>query len=1054
MADFSLDVPRFQRRITAIHSHWKDTPQHGWNAADSWVICCGKSVETVSYLKSASFQIYLVNVEFTDVVMAMVGDTLHVIASQKKCDMLQALADDQENATVRVNLIPRNRSDGDQAGFGTLIEAFKSAGSNVGVLKKEQPEGAFARAWNAALVASGLTLVDLSVGLSLAMSVKDEEELALLRLAASVTTKAMKRAFIDQMEDIIDEGKKVKHSKLSDDVTSFMESTEKLKMKQLDEEKLESSFPPIVQSGGQYDLRFSAQSSNSALSADAVVCTLGARYGGYCTGISRTFFVDPVPKVKAAYEILVEAQQLVIDRLVDGAMVKTVVEQAIELIKSKDASLVSKLTKNFGFGTGLEFRDSTMPLSAKNTKTVKTGMVFNVTVGFQGIPLSSDDKRGGVGAMQNIDSVSMQLGDTIVVQRSESAEVLTKVKKEFRQVEYTLGDEDEEEEEEKEATPDVGKKRKRAAEESDEVGKETRRSDRTNGGQSASELLTAEAKREKHQLELIRKRAEEAERDYGNRDGGGDKNKADLERAKEVLAYKQAQDMPRAAKPNQIFVDQENEAIILPVNGVPVPFHIHTIKNVGQPQHEGRAHYFRINFHYPTKNLPRDVAPAMAAVLTQHGQKQMFIKEMTFRSLDARNVTQQFRALQNLRKRVREREVKMAEEADLVLQAKLIRTVDRRVPRLSDLSMRPVLSGRKSVGTLEAHANGLRYTATKGGHLDILYKNIKHALYQPCENELVVLVHFHLKNHIMVGKKKHKDVQFFTEVMESSQALDGRRRSMYDPDELDEENRERQLRQRLNATFKEFCGKVEAVAERDGTSMNFDIPYRELGFFGVPHKDMVFLQPSVNCLVNLTELPVFCVALDSVEHVHFERVMFSSKNFDMVVVFKDFNVLPHRVSAIEMKSLDAIKEWLDDIDIVFTAGPATLNWKEVIKTVREDERFYLATEEDGTPKPAGWEFLKMDNSGSEGEEESVESVFEPEESEEEDEEDDDDDDSESLVDEDSDSDEEEDDDDESEEEALSWDEMEAQAARADKQRGNFDQDAEVEERPKKKKSRR
>lgn len=52
------------------------------------------------------------------------------------------------------------------------------------------------------------------------------------------------------------------------------------------------------------------------------------------------------------------------------------------------------------------------------------------------------------------------------------------------------------------------------------------------------------------------------------------------------------------------------------------------------------------------------------------------------------------------------------EEADLVVQAKLIRTKDQRVPRLQDLTMRPTLSG-KTVGNLEAHSNGLRFTSQK-----------------------------------------------------------------------------------------------------------------------------------------------------------------------------------------------------------------------------------------------------------------------------------------------------------------------------------------------------
>lgn len=96
-----------------------------------------------------------------------------------------------------------------------------------------------------------------------------------------------------------------------------------------------------------------------------------------------------------------------------------------------------------------------------------------------------------------------------------------------------------------------------------------------------------------------------------------------------------------------------------------------------------------------------------------------------------------------------------------------------------------------------------------------------------------VLIHFHLHNPIMIGKKKTKDVQFYVEVMEASYALDNTRRSGYvrqqlsqplsaslylidifsyillisfqDPDELEEEQRERALRNRMNQEF-QVCG--------------------------------------------------------------------------------------------------------------------------------------------------------------------------------------------------------------------------------------------------------
>lgn len=296
----------------------------------------------------------------------------------------------------------------------------------------------------------------------------------------------------------------------------------------------------------------------------------------------------------------------------------------------------------------------------------------------------------------------------------------------------------------------------------------------------------------------------------------------------------------------------------------------------------------------------------------------------------------------------------------------------------------------------------------------------------------------------MIGKKKHRDVQFFTEVIDASQAVDNSRRSMYDPDEMDDEQRERQLRKRLNQAFKEFCKKVDAVAKKHGYELEFDIPYRDLGFTGNPHKEMVTITPTLNCLVNLTETPFFVVDLDEVDHVHFERVTYMSKAFDMVLVNKDFSKPVWRVDMIPHSDKDAVQEWLTDMELTYTEGPINLNWKQIIATVKEDDRFYMNTEEDEvTEKEAGWEFLRMygredDDDESEDDEDSVyqsdkaESEEESEEDEEEDfveDEDDDEDDFEA--------------DEDLDEEGKDWDELEAEAAASDRRKSRIEEEEDL-----------
>jgi nucleosome binding factor SPN SPT16 subunit len=92
---------------------------------------------------------------------------------------------------------------------------------------------------------------------------------------------------------------------------------------------------------------------------------------------------------------------------------------------------------------------------------------------------------------------------------------------------------------------------------------------------------------------------------------------------------------------------------------------------------------------------------------------------------------------------------------------------------------------------------------------EILYKNVKHAVFHATVKEIFVLVHFHLHDPIMVGKKKATDVQFCAEAIEASQRLDNAKRRMTDQDEIQEEQEERARVNRLNKLFDRFVVAVE-----------------------------------------------------------------------------------------------------------------------------------------------------------------------------------------------------------------------------------------------------
>jgi len=258
---------------------------------------------------------------------------------------------------------------------------------------------------------------------------------------------------------------------------------------------------------------------------------------------------------------------------------------------------------------------------------------------------------------------------------------------------------------------------------------------------------------------------------------------------------------------------------------------------------------------------------------------------------------------------------------------------------------------------------------------------------------------------------------------------------MYDPDEIEDEQRERERQKKIQKEFSHFAKRVQDVWEKDFPHLNleFDSPYHELAFQGVAHKTTARILPTTSCLVELTEFPPLVLASQDIEVVNLERVGFHLKNFDMAIIFRDFNREVHRVDQIPSQYLENIKQWLTTLDIKYYEGKANLNWKPLLRQIKEDP--------DGWLEAGGWEFLNNEASDEEEDEDEEVSEFEPSDSEEEESEEESE--SESVYD--SEDEDEEEELDEDEEEGLSWDELEEKAAREDADMSDSD------ERPRKKK---
>jgi len=150
---------------------------------------------------------------------------------------------------------------------------------------------------------------------------------------------------------------------------------------------------------------------------------------------------------------------------------------------------------------------------------------------------------------------------------------------------------------------------------------------------------------------------------------------------------------------------------------------------------------------------------------------------------------------------------------------------------------------------LETHKNGFRFSSNKGIKVDFAYANIRSAFFQPCQDDLIVLIHFRFRAPILIGNKKHLDVTFYQEVGNQFDDLDNKnnRRAMTDYDELEQERKERALRKRLNERFKLFCKDAEKFAKEENNSeIMFDIPFADLKFTGCHSKASVNMYPTAN----------------------------------------------------------------------------------------------------------------------------------------------------------------------------------------------------------------
>ena len=246
--------------------------------------------------------------------------------------------------------------------------------------------------------------------------------------------------------------------------------------------------------------------------------------------------------------------------------------------------------------------------------------------------------------VKKLKKYSLLISDMVSI-TDKAAEVMTKMGKAITDVAYNVNDEegdddddDDDDEDDEQENRDAKLARKLAREQTGTNGE--RRSTRLakDSGTSA-EASEGTAERERRQIKLMERRNEERLREIARESMKNKGRKDEEELAEELQTYKNTKDYPPNVQPNQVKVDMENQCIILPMFGNPVPFHISTIKNVVLPDPDN-ATLLRINFYTAGMAVGKDAPANMAKLVQKYAPYASFIREMTFRSLDGHNLVQ------------------------------------------------------------------------------------------------------------------------------------------------------------------------------------------------------------------------------------------------------------------------------------------------------------------------------------------------------------------------------------------------------------------------------
>lgn len=204
-------------------------------------------------------------------------------------------------------------------------------------------------------------LVSVDKEIERLMEIKSKEEIALIKKACEITTKALKIV-----------PKLVKKGISEKDLALALE----FEMRKQGAEDI--AFPPICASGKNAGIPHFIPSKKK-IEKGFLLVDLGARYKNYCADVSRTFYVGKASeKEKEIYYVVLNAKKKSEELLKN----ENIVAKKLHLIGEKELKKAGfELVHAIGHGVGLKVHDFPSRINAKANFKLKEGMVFTLEPG-------------------------------------------------------------------------------------------------------------------------------------------------------------------------------------------------------------------------------------------------------------------------------------------------------------------------------------------------------------------------------------------------------------------------------------------------------------------------------------------------------------------------------------------------------------------------------------------------------------------------------------------------------------------------------------------------